>query len=81
MLMISLHKSCFNTLLQLKYFDDPLAKCMLNLDSVDAQDLSQKCEFFTRLAQAIPAFPKVSGIACMVRHMGTSFSEGTYNAV
>lgn len=46
--------------LKLKYFDDPVAQCMQSLDSLDSRDLSQKCEFFTRLAQTIPAFPRVS---------------------
>lgn len=47
---------------QLKYFDDPVAQCMQSLDSLESRDLSQKCEFFTRLAQTIPVFPKVSHI-------------------
>lgn len=54
----SVFSACFS--LKLKYFDDPVAQCMQSLDSLDSRDLSQKCEFFTRLAQTIPAFPRVS---------------------
>ena len=46
--------------LQLKYFDDNVARCMQCLDAVESQDLTHKCEFFTKLAHTIPQFPRVS---------------------
>ncbi|ELU03322.1 hypothetical protein CAPTEDRAFT_140753, partial [Capitella teleta] len=44
--------------MMLKFFDDPVVRCMQALDSVDSKDLPQKCEFFTKLAQVIPQFPR-----------------------
>ncbi len=32
---------------------------MQSIDAVDTKQLTQKCEFFTKLAQAIPQFPRV----------------------
>ncbi len=45
---------------QLKYFDDPVVRCMQNIDGVDSRDLTYKCDFFNKLAHAIPHFPRVS---------------------
>ncbi len=45
---------------QLKYFDDPVVRCMQVMDCLDTKEFSQKCEFFALLPQAIPQFPKVS---------------------
>ena len=45
---------------KLKFFDDHVARCMQGIDAVDSKDLSQKCEFFTKLAHTIPAIPRVS---------------------
>ena len=47
-------------LFQLRYFKDPVARCMQGIDNIDRTDLSQKCEFFSNLSQAIPKFPAVS---------------------
>ncbi len=45
---------------QIKWFDDPVSRCMQHLDGIETKDLTQKCEFFTKLAQTIPQFPRVS---------------------
>jgi hypothetical protein len=45
--------------LQLKYFDDPVAQCMQGLDGIDTREATHKCEYFAKLAQTIPAIPRV----------------------
>ena len=45
---------------QIRWFDDPVSRCMQHVDAIETKDLTQKCEFFTKLAQTIPQFPRVS---------------------
>jgi len=45
--------------LQLKYFDDPVVRCMQAMDCVESREMADKCEFFAVLPQAVPQFPKV----------------------
>ena len=33
---------------------------MQHVDAIETKDLTQKCEFFSKLAQTIPQFPRVS---------------------
>jgi len=46
--------------MQLKYFDDPVVRCMQAMDCVESREMADKCEFFSVLPQAVPQFPKVS---------------------
>lgn len=41
----------------LPFFDDPVVHCMQSLDALESTDLSQKCDFFNRLASSITLFP------------------------
>ena len=50
-------KCCFSR--QLKYFDDPVVRCMQAMDCVESREMADKCEFFAVLPQAVPQFPKV----------------------
>ncbi len=45
---------------QLKFFDEPVVRSMQSLDAIETKELTQKCEYFTKLAQAVPHFPRVS---------------------
>ena len=44
---------------QLKYFDDPVVRCMQAMDCVESREMADRCEFFAVLPQAVPQFPKV----------------------
>ena len=52
--------SCIACVFQIRWFDDPVSRCMQHVDAIETKDLTQKCEFFTKLAQTIPQFPRVS---------------------
>ena len=49
--------------LQLRYFDDPVARCVLYFeDCLESTDVTFKFQFFTQLTSAIPLLPKVSDV-------------------
>jgi hypothetical protein len=51
--------------MQSRFFDDPVAKCLQSIDLAESPDLTARCEFFRKLAQSIPSFPKVCLVASL----------------
>ena len=47
-------------LLQLRYFDDPICRCMQLIENIDSQDLQSRADFYEMLAAQLVHIPKVS---------------------